>query len=144
MLKVKKISETYDMKVFTDTGDYFGDLEEAILTQTKVFGWRVRSTKNSFLNKVNDNFEVRFGGIETIDDHELFDLILANINRNVLIDILPDLVNHLNNDGLICLSGLLYTDEDAFRDRLYELPVQVSDVKREEEWILMEIQKVAE
>ncbi len=52
MLKMKKISETYDMKVFTETGDYFGDVEESILTQTKVFGWRVRATKNSFLNKV--------------------------------------------------------------------------------------------
>ena len=51
MLKLKKISETYDMKVFTDTGDYFGDIEEAILTQTKVFGWRVRASKNSLLNK---------------------------------------------------------------------------------------------
>ena len=52
MLKMKRISETYAMKVFTDTGDYFGDVEETILTQTKVFGWRVRATKNSFLNKV--------------------------------------------------------------------------------------------
>jgi sporulation protein YlmC with PRC-barrel domain len=52
MLKMKKISTAYDMKVFTDLGDYFGDVEEGILTQTKVFGWRVRSTKNSFLNKV--------------------------------------------------------------------------------------------
>ena len=52
MLKMKKISETYDMKVFTDNGDYFGDIEESILTQNKVFGWRVRATKASFLNKV--------------------------------------------------------------------------------------------
>ncbi len=52
MLKMKKISETYDMKVFTDSGDYFGDVEETIVTQNKVFGWRVRATKNSFLNKV--------------------------------------------------------------------------------------------
>ena len=52
MLKMKRISETYSMKVFTDTGDYFGDIEESILTANKVFGWRVRSTKNSFLNKV--------------------------------------------------------------------------------------------
>lgn len=52
MLKMKKISTTYDMKVFTDAGDYFGDVEESILTKNKVFGWRVRSTKNSFLNKV--------------------------------------------------------------------------------------------
>lgn len=52
MLKMKRITATYDMKVFTDTGDYFGDIEESIVTQNKVFGWRVRSTKNSFLNKV--------------------------------------------------------------------------------------------
>ena len=52
MLKMKKISETYDMKVFTDVGEYFGDIEESIITQNKVFGWRVRATKNSFLTKV--------------------------------------------------------------------------------------------
>ena len=52
MLKMKRITDTYDMKVFTDNGDYFGDVEEVILTQTKVFGWRVKSTKSSFLNKV--------------------------------------------------------------------------------------------
>lgn len=52
MLKMKRISETYDMRVFTDAGEYFGDVEETILTQTKIFGWKVRATKNSFLNKV--------------------------------------------------------------------------------------------
>ena len=52
MLKMKKVSETYDMRVFTDVGEYFGDIEESIITQNKVFGWRVRATKNSFLNKV--------------------------------------------------------------------------------------------
>jgi len=52
MLKMKKISETFEMKVYTDTGDYFGDVEESILTQNKIFGWRVRATKSSFLAKV--------------------------------------------------------------------------------------------
>ena len=52
MLKMKKISETYDMRVFTDTGDYFGDVEESVLTANKIFGWRIRATKNSFLSKV--------------------------------------------------------------------------------------------
>ena len=52
MLKMKKISDTYEMRVFTDSGDYFGDIEESILTQTKIFGWKVKATKNSFLNKV--------------------------------------------------------------------------------------------
>ena len=52
MLKMKKISETYDMKVFTDSGDYFGDIEDSIITANKVFGWKIKATRNSFLSKV--------------------------------------------------------------------------------------------
>lgn len=40
------------MKVFTDSGDYFGDIEEVVLTPTKISGWRIKSTKNSFLSKL--------------------------------------------------------------------------------------------
>lgn len=40
------------MRVFTDTGEYFGDIEEVSLSQTRIAGWRVRSTKGSFLSKV--------------------------------------------------------------------------------------------
>ena len=52
MLKMKKVSQTFEMKVFTDTGDYFGDIEESILTSNKIFGWKVRATRSSFLSKV--------------------------------------------------------------------------------------------
>jgi len=52
MLKMKRISEAYDMRVFTDSGDYFGDVEEVILTNNKVFGWRVKATRDSFLSRV--------------------------------------------------------------------------------------------
>ncbi len=52
MLNMKRITEAYDMKVFTDSGEYFGDIEESILTHNKIFGWRVKSTKNSYLNRI--------------------------------------------------------------------------------------------
>ncbi len=52
MLRTKRITESYDMRVFTDTGDYFGDVEEAILSQTKVIGWRVKASRNSVLSKL--------------------------------------------------------------------------------------------
>ena len=52
MLKMMRVSQTYDMRVFTDNGEYFGNIEETILTKTKVFGWRVKAAKNSFLAKV--------------------------------------------------------------------------------------------
>lgn len=52
MLKMKKVSETYDLKVFTDAGDYFGDVEDNIVSGNKVFGWKIKATKNSFLSRV--------------------------------------------------------------------------------------------
>ena len=52
MLKMKKVSETYDLKVFTDSGDYFGDIEDSIVQGNKISGWKIRATKNSFLSRV--------------------------------------------------------------------------------------------
>jgi len=52
MLKTKRISEIYEMKVFTDDGNYFGDVEEGIVASNKVFGWRIKATKGSYLSKV--------------------------------------------------------------------------------------------
>ena len=51
MLNIKKVTHVYDMKVFTDTGEYFGDIEECILGANKITGWKVRATKNSALYK---------------------------------------------------------------------------------------------
>lgn len=42
MLKIKKITEVIGKKVFTDTGDFFGDIEEANLVENKVESWRIR------------------------------------------------------------------------------------------------------
>lgn len=52
MLKTKKISQTYNMAVYTDEGEYFGEIEESIVSSNKLFGWKIKATKNSFLNKV--------------------------------------------------------------------------------------------
>ena len=52
MLKMKRISEVYGMRVFTDSGEYFGDVEESVLTASKIYGWRVRAGRESFLGKI--------------------------------------------------------------------------------------------
>jgi sporulation protein YlmC with PRC-barrel domain len=49
MLKIKKISEIIGMKVFTDAGDYFGEIEEANLLENKIDGWRIKIAKDSSL-----------------------------------------------------------------------------------------------
>ncbi|MEK6899652.1 MAG: hypothetical protein AABX05_00870 [Nanoarchaeota archaeon] len=52
MLKMKKVTETYDLRVFTDAGDYFGDIEDTIVHGNKVSGWKIKATKNSYLSRV--------------------------------------------------------------------------------------------
>lgn len=52
MLKMRKVSEAYDLKVFTDDGNYFGDVEDCIVMSNKVSGWKIKATKNSFLSRV--------------------------------------------------------------------------------------------
>jgi sporulation protein YlmC with PRC-barrel domain len=55
MLKMQRITSTYDMKVFTDEGDYFGEVEDALIAGNKVDSWRIRATRNSFLTRVLGN-----------------------------------------------------------------------------------------
>lgn len=51
-LQLKSLSNVYGMKVFTDAGEYFGDVEEVIVTENKIDRWRIRSTRGSFLNRM--------------------------------------------------------------------------------------------
>lgn len=41
-MRVKKITEVLGSKVYTDSGDFFGEIEEANLHENKVDGWRIR------------------------------------------------------------------------------------------------------
>ena len=41
-MRVKKLSEVIGAKVYTDSGDYFGEIEEANIHDNKVEGWRIR------------------------------------------------------------------------------------------------------
>ena len=42
IMRIKKISEVMGVKVYTDSGEYFGEVEEANLMENKIDGWRIR------------------------------------------------------------------------------------------------------
>ena len=41
-MRVKKITDVIRTKVYTDSGDYFGEVEEANLQENKIDGWRIK------------------------------------------------------------------------------------------------------
>lgn len=50
MLRIRKVSELVGMRVFTDGGDYFGEIEEANLIENKVDSWRIKLSRTSNLS----------------------------------------------------------------------------------------------
>lgn len=99
------------------------------------------ASENVLINEVSDKVDIRIGGIEQIRADEKFDCCLANINRNVILEIIPFLVHHTKTGGMICISGLLDSDEKVIREKLSSENVHVIDFQQEEEWILFQLEK---
>lgn len=72
--------------------------------------WSIEnSTENIQLNECK-NIRIRKGMISTLTFEEPFDLILANINKNVLLAEMPHYGQHLKPGGRLLVSGF-YTDD---------------------------------
>jgi len=41
-IKIKKLSEVIGKRVYTDSGDFFGEVEEVNLVENKVDSWRIK------------------------------------------------------------------------------------------------------
>ncbi|MEK6875758.1 MAG: PRC-barrel domain-containing protein [Nanoarchaeota archaeon] len=41
-MRIRKVSEVIGLKVYTDSGDFFGEVEEANLFENKIDSWRIR------------------------------------------------------------------------------------------------------
>ena len=41
-MRIRKITEVIGSKVYTDSGDFFGEVEEANLQENRLDGWRIR------------------------------------------------------------------------------------------------------
>lgn len=50
MLKIKKVSSMLGKKVFTDSGDFFGEIEESVLAENKIDSWRIRVSREMIRN----------------------------------------------------------------------------------------------
>lgn len=85
------------------------------------------------LNDV-DNIDLRVGTIDTVEESH-FDIILANINRNVLLEVSQKLYDRQAESGYLILSGLLQKDEQQITDLYESVGYQKLNVSYKGEWI---------
>lgn len=103
--------------------------------------WSINNTKeNLLLNEVTEAISVEQGSSESIPSDMEVDVVVANIERNTIMEIFPDLKSALKKGGQLLLSGLLESDKPAMLELLKE-EFEVVDVPRENEWIAVHAQK---
>jgi ribosomal protein L11 methyltransferase len=96
--------------------------------------------ENSELNNIN-NIEASCGGKEVIPDTS-FDIIFANINRNILLDQISNYSKVLKAGGSIFFSGFYESpDLDMIREECGSFGISYIDHKKNGEWVAARFKK---
>lgn len=85
-MQIKKITDIIGKKVYTDSGDYFGEVEEVNLVDNKIDGWRIRVggsiisliggargviIPHQFVKAINDIFIINRGALPSPSDSSI-------------------------------------------------------------------------
>ncbi len=97
--------------------------------------------ENIALNDATERITVRQGSIQEAVPESGFDVILANIERDPLIDLLPAFANKLGRGGRIALAGLTEDDEPTMRAAITEHGFSIERETRENEWWSVVLQR---
>lgn len=96
---------------------------------------------NAELNGVG-NMKVMLGDASVLKSVEgKFDVVLANINRNILLADMPAFVSVMANESLLILSGFYASDVDLLTEKASSLGLSKIDSKSDSEWTCLVLKK---
>ncbi len=98
--------------------------------------WARNNSLENFRNNIPDEhqYEVIRGNASSIPARN-YQMILANINRNIILNDLPAYVRHLSPQGSIILSGFLDTDRQIVAEKARSLALTFVTELYEKNWI---------
>ena len=96
------------------------------------------ASENIAINKCSNVF-VR--NESTVPVNFTFDIILANITRNVIIENLDSICKQLNSEGIILLSGLLNEDVEIILQEIRKYSVKIAKQMMKKDWISLRLEK---
>ncbi|BDR60552.1 50S ribosomal protein L11 methyltransferase [Lactobacillus xylocopicola] len=70
-----------------------------------------------------------------------YDLIVANILAEILLDLIPQLDEHLNNGGQVIFSGIDYLQLDKIKQALDQHGFQITLTMKQERWVGLVIER---
>lgn len=90
---------------------------------------------NAVINRVDDRFTSLLGDssvLNTVDG--TFDLVLANINRNILLADMPRFISKMHNGSTLILSGFYTTDVQILIDKAKTLGLSLVFQDSDQDW----------
>jgi ribosomal protein L11 methyltransferase len=90
--------------------------------------------ENTQLNDVTKRVEIRKCELNEIPEKD-FDLIIANIQKNILLELVEGFREKLNQNGILILSGLLESDREQISEKYSLLGFKEIDYLKMDEWI---------
>jgi ribosomal protein L11 methyltransferase len=116
-------------------------LGAANITAIDVDEWSITNAKENFERNNCEQIQVAQSSVIPMQQ---FDIILANINRNVILNYLPELKKALTPGGYMLLSGLLTTDEAAVVPVASEMELILRTRIERNNWLSILLQRAIE
>jgi ribosomal protein L11 methyltransferase len=98
--------------------------------------------ENIHLNRVQDCIKLYAGTFAACRPLPV-DLILANLQHQTLIALLPDLARILKPEGVLLLSGLLDVEGESIRWAAQQVGLEYLEMQQEEEWLTIAVAQTA-
>ena len=90
--------------------------------------------ENTLLNNVNEKVAIEKCELKDIQEKD-FDLIIANIQKNILLELADGFIERLKPNGILLLSGLLEVDREAINEKYSTFGFIEIDYLKMDEWI---------
>jgi ribosomal protein L11 methyltransferase len=104
------------------------------ITAIDIDPWCVENSVENIDKNNCAYIDVRLGGAEILGDQH-FDVILANINRNILLNDIPDYASVLKPGGFLLLSGFYKDDIQTIVNKLNENKIQMIEYHEKNNWV---------
>ncbi|MEO1436264.1 MAG: 50S ribosomal protein L11 methyltransferase [Bacteroidota bacterium] len=103
----------------------------------------ILSVENSLKNAIKNGLQWEHLAEATLDQYDQsgYDLVLANINRNVILDSLDTLYPKVNPGGLVLFSGFYEKDFPVMEEALTNSGFQIKDQQIRQDWLCLKVEK---
>ncbi|HSD62186.1 MAG TPA: 50S ribosomal protein L11 methyltransferase, partial [Ignavibacteriaceae bacterium] len=144
---LEKYIKPYMKILDAGTGTGILSIVSVLLGASKVIGFDIdewcyeNANENCRINNVSAKIEIRQGEINLVTEED-FEMIVANIQMNILINLAEDFRKRLKQGGLLLLSGLLKEDEEEVVRKFCKNGFSLIETRQMEEWIALVFQKI--